>query len=445
MKIRNIIYACAVAAMLTATTSCDDFLDIRPKGRVIVTTAKDFREMLTQAYSIIPSDRGLASFRSDEFEFRSNLSSEDISSYKDIWLWQDDAADDATASFNWRNYYQVIYEANHVIENQNKITEGTTAEIRQMVGEGYMLRAYMHFLLVNLYGEPYTAGDPYQAKGVPLKMDNDVEKVLTRSSVGDVYDQILCDIDSAEQYLNVEEWDEGYNYRFNTLCPDAMRSRVYLYMGRWQQSLEASERVLARKNTLSDPSSELPNAYNSAENILAMEQVFSATTAKAAWVNKDFYNTFDISDKRIAKYFYFVTRSNIRCNKAGSNEHNCTFRVGEMMLNAAEAAMQAGDSDKARQHLYTLMATRYPTTYWQNTMKPGYDTLDNASLLTLIYEERARELAFEGHRWFDLRRTTRPAMTRTWNGETYTLSKDDSRYTLRIPSDAIAANPSLAE
>lgn len=296
MKIRNIIYACAASAILVTTASCDDFLDIRPKGRVIVTTATDFREMLTQAYSIIPSDRGLASFRSDEFEFRANLSAEDISSYKDIWLWNDDAADDATASFNWRNYYQIIYEANHVIANQHKITGGTTAEVRQMVGESYMLRAYMHFLLVNLYGEPYTAAsDPYQAKGIPLKLDNDVDKVLTRSSVGAVYDQILCDIDSAAQYLNVDEWETGLNYRFSTLCANALRSRTYLYMGRWQESLDASERVLAKKSSLADPSSQLPNAYNSAENILAMERVFSATTAKAAWVSKDFYNTYNSS------------------------------------------------------------------------------------------------------------------------------------------------------
>ena len=62
-----------------------------------------------------------------------------------------------------------------------------------------------------------------------------------------------------------------------------------------------------------------------------------------------------------------------------------------------------------------------------------------------IYDERFRELSFEGHRWFDLRRTTRPELTKTYNGETYVLQKDDPRYTLRIPPEAIEANPGLEE
>lgn len=70
--------------------------------------------------------------------------------------------------------------------------------------------------------------------------------------------------------------------------------------------------------------------------------------------------------------------------------------------------------------------------------------MDNDALLEEIYNERARELAFEGHRWFDLRRTTQPRLVRTFKDEQYVLEQGDERYTIRIPSEAIEANPELA-
>ena len=68
---------------------------------------------------------------------------------------------------------------------------------------------------------------------------------------------------------------------------------------------------------------------------------------------------------------------------------------------------------------------------------------ENVKRIKEILEERALELAFEGHRWFDLRRTTRPRIEKVLNGQAYLLEQDDSRYTLRIPQSAIAANPGL--
>jgi hypothetical protein len=42
-----------------------------------------------------------------------------------------------------------------------------------------------------------------------------------------------------------------------------------------------------------------------------------------------------------------------------------------------------------------------------------------------------------------LRRTSRPQLTKTYDGQTFTLDADDSRYTLRFPVEAVEANPNL--
>lgn len=442
MKSRN-FFATLLAGLTLFLTGCDSFLDIKPVGKVIPTTVPEFRSLITEAYLTVPDDRGLASFRSDEILLDATLSANDLDSYLDIWRWRDDAADENTATFSWRQFYHVLFIANYVIESENLMTGGSTADIRQMVGEAYMLRAYMHFLLVNLHAPAYTACDPATTKAVPLKLDSDVEGILKRNTVAEVYSWIVKDLDSAESYLNVDSWQPGLNYRFTTLSVDALRSRVMLYMGLWKEAREASDRVLAVRNTLAELPAVLPSEYNSCENILALEQIMTAQYARSFKVDRDFYRLYSSSDLRRRAYFSQVTSSNIRLVKGGSNTYCCSFRVGEMLLNAAEAAWHQDDFDDAADYLLTLQRKRYND--GGAAKEAAVAAMTHDQLLDEILTERARELAFEGHRWFDLRRTTRPEIVRSYRGETFTLAADDSRYTIRIPIAAITANPGLAD
>ncbi len=427
----------------TALTGCDSFLDIQPVGKVIPTTAGEFRSLITEGYSNVPYDRGLTSFRTDEVLLDATMDANDLSSYLDIWRWNDTSSDENTASFSWRTFYHVLFIANYTIESEKLMTDGSGDEIRQMVGEAYMLRALMHFNLVNLYAPAYTTCTPETTKAVPLKLDSDVESVLSRNTVAEVYKSILDDLDSAEEYLNTDTWETGYNYRFNTLSPDAMRSRVYLYMGKWEESLAASERVIAKHPQLSDINTELPNAYNSVENIVALEQTMQSQYARTIKINRNFYSKFSSTDLRRRAYFKQVTTSNITLVKGGSNTYSCTFRSGEMYLNAAEAAWHLGQYDDAREYTEKIYAVRYTDGGAAKTA--AIEATDDTDVLDEILEERARELAFEGHRWFDLRRNGQPRMERNYRGETYVLEQGDARYTLRIPAEAITANPGLAE
>jgi len=440
MKLSKIFLPLIAAVALTG---CDSFLDIQPVGKVIPTTAGEFRSLITEAYSNVPYDRGLTSFRTDEVLLDATMDGNDLNSYLDIWRWNDTSAEQKTASFSWRTFYHVLFIANYTIESEKLMTDGSNDEIRQMVGEAYMLRALMHFNLVNLYAPAYTTCNPSTTKAVPLKLDSDVEGVLSRSSVEEVYKSILDDLDSAEDYLNTSAWELGYNYRFNTLSPDAMRSRVYLYMGKWSESLEASKRVLAERPQLSSVSSELPNAYNSVENIVALEQTMQSQYARTIKVDRNFFAKYSSTDLRRRAYFRQVTTSNITVIKGGSNTYSCTFRSGEMYLNAAEAAWHLGQYDDARQYTADIYAARYSDGGSAKTA--ALEAMADDAVLGEILDERARELAFEGHRWFDLRRNGQPRMERTYRGEAYVLEQGDARYTLRIPAEAITANPGLAD
>lgn len=441
---RTCLNILAMVAVVLSLAACNDFLDIQPIGKVMPQTGDEYRKLLTEAYSRVLADRGLTTFRTDELVLDdATASDDDLEFYLDIWRWQDNNPDQNTSSFGWLNHYYVSYIANSVIENRQNIIEVTDSARNQMVGEAYMLRAYIHYILVNLYADPYTHCDPATTKGIPLKLSSDVTAVLSRNTVGEVYASILSDIDMAESLLNVETWPEGETYRFNKVSADAFRARVCLYMGNWEEAYKAAVRVIERHGTLEDMTSSttLPNDYQSVEAIVSLENIITEN-----------YNTGKISDGLVALYrsgdmrlsrFYRQQVAGVyMLRKGGNNTYRCTFRTAEFYLTAAEAAVELNDMDNARHYLTELMKKRYNALMYSR-YEPEILAMTRDELRQEIYDERFRELAFEGHRWFDLRRTTRPELTKTYNGETYVLQKDDPRYTLRIPPEAVEANPGL--
>lgn len=438
----SIISGCLILSL----TSCDSFLDIQPVGKVIPNTLEEYRALITTAYGVDLTDRGLCDMRTEDVSVSKDEF--DQNNFKDIERWV--ANNPSGTEFGWSYYYQNIYYANAIINKKNEITEGSEADINQLVGEAYFMRGYMHFLLVNLYGQPYTKKGAPDSKAIPLKLSLDLEEMPTRNTVEEVYTSILSDIENARQLINHKEWETGYNYRFSSLAVDAFESRVRLYKGEWQAAYNAAERVLAQKSTLEDYNNstdfQMPNTYTSVESITAYENVYSRNGINASLATPTFVNMFKEEDLRVGKYFGDVDEDNngnykiIKTNE--TSQYRCTFRTAELYLNAAEAIAQLGQLPEARNYLLKLMEKRY-TSAGYTQKKDEVNVMSQAELITEILKERARELAFEGHRWFDLRRTTRPELRKTIDGQTLILSQDDERYTLRIPQSAIAANPDL--
>lgn len=431
-----------ILATLTMS-ACDNFLDITPTGKVIAETGDEYRALLTYEYKYFTKDRYMTTLRTDEMLMdKVKTSSTDLDAYLDLWRWKDDNPSPTTSYFSWRSYYHSVYIANYIIQNQKKIKEATAQEISQLVGEAYMMRAYCHFLLVNLYAEPYTHCTPSQTRGVPMLLEPDVNAIPGSSSVETIYNQILSDLDKAEQYLNVEEWELGKNYRFNTTSAQALRARTYLYMGRWSDALEASKDVLSVYNELEDMnnSTTLPNSYKSKESIVALERFSSNLYTAVDMPASEFISLYRSGDQRRTKYFKRVTSSTYSLLKGRSDEFSCSFRTAEFYLTAAEAAARLGHTTDAINYLTPLMTKRLNASAYQTTTAL-IGTMTEEELIQEILDERARELAFEGHRWYDLRRTTQPALTRVYDGTTYTLLPE--QYTMRFPSEAVEANPKI--
>lgn len=435
----KIIITIAAFVLLAGATSCKKYLDIEPVGRVIPKTEEDFRALLTAAYGSFPEHKSLLSVRTDELILDEWAT--DYSALRDIYTWKDGSPDPATFEFPYVAFYKAIFNANHVIaEIENEA--GTTTGTAQLKGEAYLLRAYAHFELLNLYAKPYNKATAATDRGVPLSLTIDIEQNYAPSTVEVVYAQILADIEAGRSLLNTATFEAGKNYRFTTRAALALLARVREFRGEWAQALDAAKQALAVNNKLEDlnTSTRLPNHYQSVENIMSMESAFNIRAA--SMISDHLLGIYDrTNDLRFPLYFSRSGGDYVSI-KGNNDALKISFRNGELYLIQAEAALQTDDLALARQSLLALKAKRLkPALY--TTEEARVNALERAPLLAEILAERERELALEGHRWYDLRRYGQPSLTHETGGNTGTLLVNDPRYTLRFPQSAVANNPNL--
>lgn len=429
--------------LVVSIVSCGDYLDIEPVGKVIPKSVKEHRSLLTSAYAISKNHKVLTTYRTDELFLNPN--SRGIEQYEDIFIWNDENPNPLTRHFSYLNFYTTIFYANHIINNADNI-KGNENEKNQLVGEAHALRAMQYFELINLYAKPYNKETASSDLGVPIVTEYDSEQKYPIQKTQKVYDLISADIEQAEKLINIDKQETGYNYRFSKIAVKSLKSRVLLFQNEWQKSIDAAKEALAIKSTLTDlntNTSLMPSEYNSVESILALDRVSSFDLATYSNISAPLINAYNQSDDlRFQLYFTKNSDGSYSSKKNANVKFKCSYRTAELYLNIAEALTQLNKIGEAKAKLIEFTKTRYNSKGW-NAYKEKINTLQKEDLWKEILEERNREFAIEGHRWNDLRRTTQKKITKTYNGKTYILKQNDSRYVIPFPKEATINNPNL--
>ncbi len=269
--LRNIKYLSLVFLVFTISACSEDFLETKPTDAISAADALAteanmaliingmHRAMYSQSQTVLP---GGTSFRANEHYWvpmgdnlagglihsanANNLSWRSVAQ----WLQHTDETTNTTRIF-WYHRYNIIANANSII---NRVKEGTlpeTPRLREIVGQAYAYRAYAYMSLVQHYAKGYLIGNPSTDPGVPLLFASDAPfNSAPRSTVQEVYDQIALDLEAAiTSFESASPRATGSAFDKANLNIDVaygLKARMALATGDWATAAEAA--VKAREN-----------------------------------------------------------------------------------------------------------------------------------------------------------------------------------------------------
>lgn len=366
-----------------------------------------------------------------------------------------------SVGYIWKNGYNVIINANTILNYTSKLKEAypnNITEISHIEAQALMTRAMVHFDLVRCYAQPYSYTTSADHLGVPI-LDKllGVNEEIGRSSVAKVYSQIIADLMSAKGKFS-QEFTSDAHYASADGC-SALLSRVYLYMGKYDESAKLASDLISKYSLTQGSSymsmfvgqqlgdeaiyrlsgyyagSSLKNfySYDSPKYIPSkkLKDMIAANDCRRGVVERSING----SPKEACYKYYDFTSASI-----ADQYYNLTIvRLSELYLNRAEALCLTGKLDLAADDLGTIQSRAMGS-----NQSVSYADADD--LFEQIKTERAKELCFEGHRFFDLARWG-DDIVRDENSSASTklLEYPDYRYALPIPTVEIEANSSIEQ
>ncbi|RCH54962.1 RagB/SusD family nutrient uptake outer membrane protein [Mucilaginibacter hurinus] len=368
----------------------------------------------------------------------------------------------------WGNAYNAISRVNLLLQNLSKLPDG---EFKDNVhGEALAIRALAHFDLLRVYAKSYTSANDNDL-GVPFVTSVDPTLLPARTPLKQAYSLVVTDFEDAIELL-AQDNDVG---RIHKAAAEGLLSRVYLYMGEWQKSADAATAAIAdvpAANDLASPDEfddiwvdatekdVLFKIKNLDADITPVGVGYKQSTSQGVIpeysVDFAFYQLFTDNDVRKnayigeteyngIDYLYVKKYSGKRTGDADVVDIK-VIRMGEVYLNRAEAYYNLNNEAGALEDLNTLRSSRY------TGFVDGAET--GTALGEAIQQQRRLELAFEGSRFFDLKRLNK-AIERSDFGDradgsgipasVKTLPANDLYFLLPIPQAEINVNPNMKQ
>ncbi|MDR2119299.1 MAG: RagB/SusD family nutrient uptake outer membrane protein [Tannerella sp.] len=496
MKHLKYISAILILAVSVMFTGCkDDYLDTLPTSDISDVTAysslENLQLILNGVYRKMVSQDGSSQGLGGEPGYivsRETLG-DDLTWQTNTWhktthQWSAHrSATNSVTQFPWRYYYRWIMHANLVLENIDQYETVNPALHHGLKGEALAIRAYAHFLLVQMYGARYQAGAANDQLGVPIKLTSSLDP-LPRDPVAKVYEQINKDLDEAIPLLDGHKPADAQTH-ITQVAAYGLKARVALTQQDYPAAAAAAHSALDAAKKQDYKLMEGNELYNGFAKITenTKEAVWAARTksdhtvyfyhfmAYMSWndnttairqgvkaISLDTYEKMSPTDLRrkwwdpegtrddlVGSSFssYVPYPGQVRKFRAVSQSDHVSdyayMRIAEFYLVEAEALARQGKDAEAQAVLTEFAITRDPEYAPSNT---------GDALIEEIMTHRRIELWGEGFRWFDLKRLNLPLDRKGSNFDVsfcavMQVDAGDLRWQWAIPQEERDSNPHM--
>jgi len=418
---QKLVKVIILLAMSMVLFGCTEFVEVDPpKNTLVLETVFDdpgtVESALANLYfdmreqGMVSGSRGLTlmmgiySDELDYFGFNADMSQ----FYRHNVL----AVNNITSTW-WSQAYHLIYGANDLLQGISDSDSLTEIEKKRFMGQAFFIRAYIHSLLVSVYGDvPYITTTDY-------RQNNSVSRNTTES----VYENIIEDLIRSVDALDGLEPASGERVMPDYYAAKALLARMYLYTENWEMAESLSMELIQTfsleneldevflkdsEETIWQLKADVEFPLNTRE---AEQLIIQAVPGQNYALTENLLEAFETGDQRKNHWvasisdldntvtFHYPYKYKAGINETESLEYSIVFRLAEQYLIRAEARAKMGNLQGAQKDLNAIR---------NRAGLPNTNAVSMGELLNAITKERRTELFTEhGFRWFDLKRTGR--------------------------------------
>lgn len=457
MKFMNKILAST--AILICFASCEDFLTVEPEFKFVedlaIGSLDGLEKTTTGAFNQLQSENLYGGGMTANSELLADhIQTEPVSDFSLSQLASRNMnAFNGQAGGMWNDAYRAINIANVVLENLPNFI-GEDDELSELIeAECLFIRGILHWELVRMFAQPAGFTSDNSHPGIPLRLsvgNADAGQNTPRSSVAEVYDQVIEDLTAAEAILPANK-----NKRASAWAARAFLAKVHFQLKAYDEALRWAEMITTNSVFQLDSNVTVPFGLTGDQNhpeviwqiinlpddktngLIIGRFRFTVLGQPLYRMSELFAETLEVdsilSGMR-SDDLYINTEGARFCKKYNNINMNIpVIRLPEMLLIVAEAKAELGAPDQEVRDAYNPIRQRA-------NLPTDNSSTGQQALLNAIWFERGLELAFEGDRFHDLKRRQKDFVTQAG-----TFSWNANNLVYPIPQAEVDNNPNMQQ